>query len=226
MLVRGSGMFDYVEARRIMVDRQVRTADVTDLRIIAAMLDVPRERFAPGREAIAYLDVDLPVAGAQAGRALLKPMVFAKLVQAAEIGPADHVLDLGCATGYSAAVLSRLCGSVVALEEDAGLAKIAQGLLAASGSPNVTVAIGPLAAGWDKGAPYDAVVVEGSCEVMPQALARQLKEGGRLVAVAGAAPMGKATVYRAIGGHLTAQALFDAAAPALPGFARPPAFVF
>src|SRR6185295_9790962 len=98
-----SRMVDYAQARRMMVDGQVRTADVTDLRIIAAMQEVPRERFAPGREAIAYLDADLPVT---AKRALLKPMVFAKLLQAAAIGPDDTVLDVGCATGYSAAVLA------------------------------------------------------------------------------------------------------------------------
>ncbi len=218
-------MVDYAQSRRIMVDRQVRTADVTDLHIIAAMLDVPRERFAAGREAIAYLDVDLPVtAGAGPARALLKPMVFAKLLQAADITPADHVLDLGCATGYSSAVLGRLAGSVVALEEDAALARAAEANLSAS--PNVTVAVGPLTAGWEKGAPYDVILVEGSCEVVPELLSRQLKAGGRLVAVVGTASMAKATVYRAIGSRLTAQPLFDAAAPALPGFAKPPAFVF
>ena len=209
-------MVDYAQARRMMVDGQVRTADVTDLRIIAAMLDVPRERFAPGREAIAYLDVDLPVGG---GRAILKPMVFAKLLQAAGIGPDDKVLDVGCATGYSAAVLARLAGHVTALDE-----KTEQAMLA--GMPNVTVVAGALNAGWEKDAPYDVIIIEGAVEVVPQALFGQLKEGGRLLAVVGAVPMGKATIYRASGGHVTAQPLFDAAASALPGFAKPPAFVF
>ncbi len=221
-------MSDFAEARRNMVDRQVRPADVTDLRIIAAMLDVPRERFAPGREAIAYLDVDLPVASAGAGvvRALLKPMVFAKLIQAAEIGPAEHVLDVGCATGYSSAVLAHLAGSVVALEEDAALAAEARTNLAALTSPNVTVASAPLAGGYETGAPYDVILIEGACEVVPEALCRQLRENGRLVALVGTASMAKATIYRAVMGRVTAQPLFDAAGPALPGFARPPAFVF
>jgi protein-L-isoaspartate(D-aspartate) O-methyltransferase len=210
-------MVDYAQARRMMVDGQVRTADVTDLRIIAAMLEVPRERFAPGREAIAYLDVDLPVSG---GRALLKPMVFAKLVQAAEIGPNDTVLDVGCATGYSAAVLARLARHVVALDEDTSAAQMLAGVA------NVTVAAGALAAGWEKAAPYHVIMVEGSAEVVPAKLFGQLKEGGRLLAVVGAMPMGKATIYRMSAGHVSAHELFDAAAPALPGFAKPPAFVF
>lgn len=210
-------MVDYAQARRMMVDGQVRTADVTDLRIIAAMLEVPRERFAPGREAIAYLDADLPVPGG-AARAMLKPMVFAKLLQAAEIAPDHTALDVGCATGYSAAVLARLAGRVVALDENAGT------MLA--GMPNVTAVAGPLNAGWEEDAPYDVIMVEGAVEIVPQALLGQLKDGGRLLAVVGTMPMGKATIYRASGGHVTAQPLFDAAARALPGFAKPPAFVF
>ena len=209
-------MVDYAQARRMMVDGQVRTADVTDLRILAALQEVPRERFAPGREAIAYLDIDLPVAG---GRALLKPMVFAKLLQAAEIGPGDTVLDVGCATGYSAAVLARLAAHVVALDETAEAPMLA-------GMSNVTVVAGPLPAGYEKAAPYDVIVLEGAAEVVPPKLFGQLKEGGRLLAVVGAMPMGKATIYRMSGGHVSAHELFDASAFALKGFAKPPAFVF
>jgi protein-L-isoaspartate(D-aspartate) O-methyltransferase len=202
----------------MMVDGQVRTADVTDLRIIAAMLEVPRERFAPGREAIAYLDADLQVSP---GRALLKPMVFAKLLQAAAIAPTDNVLDIGCATGYSTAVLARLGGRITALEEDTAAAQAALG-----GIANVSLVRGKLAGGWEQGAPYDVIMLEGACEVVPEALLRQLADGGRLLAVVGAMPMGKATIYTASGGRTTAQPLFDAAAAALPGFARPREFVF
>ena len=115
-------MTDFTAARRIMVDSQVRTSDVTDARLIAAMLAVPRERFLPAAQAdLAYLDFDVPVTVVQAdrpARRLLKPMVLAKLVQAAEVAGGDHVLDVGGATGYASAVLARLAGSVVALEED------------------------------------------------------------------------------------------------------------
>ena len=143
-------MADYAQARRVMVDRQVRPADVTDLRIIAALLDVPREMFVPAaRRAVAYLDLDVPVS--ESGRALLKPMVFAKLLQAAGIGETDRVLDVGCATGYSAAVLAKLAGHVVALEEDAAMAREASATLAQAGAGNIAVASGPLAAGWARG---------------------------------------------------------------------------
>jgi len=219
-------MVDYAQARRTMVDCQVRPSDVTDLRIIAALLDVPREQFvAPSRRAIAYLDLDLPVADGSPPRALLKPMVFAKLLQAAEIGESDRVLDVGCATGYSAAVLAKLAGNVVALEEDPALAQTAAENLTGLGV-YVAVAGGPLNAGWQEDAPYDAILLEGASEVRPDGLLAQLNEGGRLVAVIGSAPFGKATLYRKAGGQVTAVALFDAAAPLLPGFAKTPAFVF
>ena len=218
-------MADYAQARRVMVDRQVRTADVTDLRIIAALLDVPREAFVPvARRAVAYLDLDVPVS--ESGRALLKPMVFAKLLQAAAIRDTDHVLDVGCATGYSAAVLGKLAGHVVALEEDAAMARGASETLAQTGANNVAVVSGALAAGRAEDAPYDVIMVEGAAEVVPDSLLSQLKEGGRLVAVVGSGPMGKATLYRRVGGHASAVPVFDAAAPALPGFAKPAAFVF
>ena len=217
-------MADYAQARRVMVDRQVRTADVTDLRIISALLEVPREVFVPAaRRAIAYLDLDVPVN--ESGRALLKPMVFAKLLQAAGIGETDRVLDVGCATGYSAGVLAKLAGDVVALE-DAALARGAGETLAQIGAKNLSVVSGALAAGWAERAPYDVIVLEGAAEVVPDSLLSQLKDGGRLVAVVGFGPMGKATLYRRAGGHATAQPVFDAAAPPLPGFIKPAAFVF
>jgi protein-L-isoaspartate(D-aspartate) O-methyltransferase len=219
-------MVDYAQARRTMVDCQVRPSDVTDLRIIAAMLDVPRELFVPAaRRGIAYLDIDVLVGEGASPRALLKPMVFAKLLQAAAIGETDHVLDAGCATGYSSAVLGQLAGSVIALEEDSALSRIAAANLAGLAA-NVTVASGRLTEGWQQGAPYDAILLEGASEVVPDSLLAQLKDGGRLLAVAGSGPMGKATIYRMAGGRVTAQPLFDASAPMLPGFAKFAAFVF
>src|SRR5262245_35215137 len=117
-------MTDFAAARRMMVDGQVRTADVTELRLIEAMLEVPRERFVPdGKAALAYLDLDLPIGDAGRGRRLIKPMVLAKLIQLAEIGDRDRVLDVGCGSGYAAAVLARLAIQVVALEQDSALAR-------------------------------------------------------------------------------------------------------
>jgi protein-L-isoaspartate(D-aspartate) O-methyltransferase len=223
-------MTDFAAARRMMVDGQVRTSDITDLRIVAAMLELPRERFVPEAKAdLAYLDFDIVVKEAAAGapaRRLLKPMVLAKMVQAAEVDASDHVLDLGCATGYSSALLSRLAASVVALEEDEGLGPLARANLEALGAANVTVVTGALTEGWPATAPYDVIFVNGATEIAPHALARQLKAGGRLVAVVGRSPAGQAMLYRRVGGDISGWPIFDAAAPVLPGFAAPPAFVF
>jgi protein-L-isoaspartate(D-aspartate) O-methyltransferase len=217
-------MFDTATARRMMVDGQVRTADVTNLDLIAAMLAVPREHFVPPAIAgQAYLDSDITVGK---GRALLKPMVLAKLIQAAQVSGADHVLDVGCATGYSSAVLSRVVGSVVALEEDAALAREAQAALTAAGAASVVVATGPLTAGWPAAAPYDLILLNGSTEIAPEALGRQLKPNGRIAGIFGRGPNGKGIIYRMVEGHLVGRPIFDASAPLLPGFAATPAFVF
>jgi protein-L-isoaspartate(D-aspartate) O-methyltransferase len=219
-------MTDFAAARRNMVDGQVRTADVTDHRLLAAMLSVPRERFVPSASAsIAYLDLDLAVGeGALSARRLLKPMVLAKLLQAAGVGVYDRVLDVGCATGYAAAVLGKLADEVIALEQDTALAKVANETLAHEG--NVTVVIGPLSAGWPDAAPYDVILLDGATEVPPQALCRQLKSGGRLVCVEGCGPGAKAMLYRRSGEESGGRPIFDAAAPVLPGFVKPPVFAF
>jgi protein-L-isoaspartate(D-aspartate) O-methyltransferase len=215
-------MTDFAAARRNMVDGQVRTADVTDLRIISAMLDVPREAFLPpGKTALAYLDLDVPLGN---GRCLMKPMVLAKLIHAADLAATDRVLDAGCVTGYATAVLARIAGQVVALEQDAGLAQAARAALATL--PNVTVQSGPLTEGWPAGGPYDAIVVEGATEFAPETLLRQIKDGGRLVCVLGSGPGAKAMLYRRSGHDTGGRAIFYAAAPLLPGFVKPPQFAF
>jgi len=222
-------MPDFTASRRMMVDGQVRTSDVTDLRLIAAMLDVPRERFVPADKAdLAYLDLDLPITTSPLGpaRRLVKPMVLAKLIQAAAIGAGDHVLDVGCATGYSSAVLERLAASVVALDQDGALTRQAELNLEAVGARNVTVVTGPLTDGWSAGAPYDVIVVAGATEAAPRTLLHQLREGGRLVGVVGRPPATKAMLYVGCGSEVSGRPIFDAAAPLLPGFAEPPAFVF
>lgn len=206
-----------------MVDGQVRTADVTDLRIISAMSEIPREQFVPpGSAALAYLDQDLPVGAGS--RRLLKPMVFAKLIHAADIAGTERVLDVGCVTGYGAAVLGRIASQVVALEQDATLAQSARAVLATQS--NVNVVTGPLTGGWPQGAPYDVVVLEGATEIIPHTFLHQLKEGGRLVCVLGGGPGAKAMLYFRSGEELGGRPIFDASAAVLPGFARAPAFAF
>ena len=217
-------MLDFVAARRMMVDCQVRTSDVTDLRLIAAMLAVPRERFVPkASEELAYLDADLPV---HAGRLLMKPMVLAKLLQAAEIVESDRVLIIGCTTGYSAAVIDHLAGSVVALEQDPDLAQLAKDNLQALVAHNATVVIGSLVGGWPGAAPYDVIVLDGAVEEVPKTLLRQLKDGGRLLGVVGRSPLSKAMLFYSAEGEANGRPIFDATAPVLPGFAKLPAFVF
>lgn len=221
-------MTDFAALRRMMVDGQVRTADVTDPRLLAALLSVPRERFVPAEKtSIAYLDLDVQVGG-QGGtaRKLLKPMVLAKLLQIAGVGANDHVLDVGCATGYSTALLSRLAASVVGLEEDAALARAATEALEAAGADNAKVVTGALTKGFAADAPYDLILMEGSSEIVPEMLLDQIKDGGRLVCVLGGGPSAKAMLYRRVGRELSGRPVFDAAAPLLPGFVKPPEFVF
>jgi protein-L-isoaspartate(D-aspartate) O-methyltransferase len=219
-------MADFSTARRMMVDGQVRTSDITDHRIISAFQTVPRERFvAPSKTALAYLDIDVPVAEGDGARRMLKPMVLAKLIQAAEIVETDRVLIVGCTTGYSAAIVASLAGSIVALDEGVAPAQAVK-TLSSLGITNVEVVRGPLTAGWPAGAPYDVVLIEGAIEVLPDAFRSQLKEGGRLVCVRGHKPPAKAFAYRLIEGELSGRPIFDATAPLLPGFAEKPAFVF
>jgi protein-L-isoaspartate(D-aspartate) O-methyltransferase len=214
-------MLDSAAARRMMVDGQVRTADVHNSDLLEAMLTIPRERFVPPSVAPqAYMDSDVEIA---VGRVLLKPMVFAKLIEAADVREDDHVLDVGCGFGYSSAVLARLARSVVALEENVTLASKAKETLAATGA---MVAVGPLAAGWPGGAPYDLIFLNGATEIVPDKLGAQLKPGGRLACIFGRAPPARAMIYRPAEGHLVGRPVFDAAAPVLPGFVAAPAFVF
>ena len=220
-------MVDFPALRRMMVDGQVRTADVTDPRLLAAMLALPRERFFPEEKAaLAYLDLDVPVSEAGGPvRRLLKPMVLAKLLQTVGIAENDHVLDVGCATGYSTALLSHLADSVVGLEEDSALARRAAEALARAGLTNARIVTGALSLGAPEGGPYDLIVLQGSAEIVPVALFDQLKDGGRLACVLGRGP-GKAMLYRRIEGELSGRVVFDAAASPLPGFAKPHEFVF
>lgn len=221
-------MSGFSTARQKMVDGQVRPSDVTDIRILDAMLAVPREAFVPqNQRALAYLDLDLDVTdGASAKRFLIKPVVTAKMLQAADIKDTDSVLVVGCATGYAAAVVAKLAGQVTATESDPSLAAKAKEAFAQLGLANVTVRAAPPAEGDQANAPYDVILLNGATEVVPEGLYRQLKEGGRLVGVFAMTQPQRAMIVTRSHGDFGNRALFDAAIPVLPGLERLPAFVF
>jgi protein-L-isoaspartate(D-aspartate) O-methyltransferase len=194
-------MSGFSSARQKMVDGQVRPSDVTDIRIIDAMLAVPRETFVPeNKRALAYLDLDLDVGeGGTAGAFLIKPAVLAKMLQAAEIKETDRVLVVGCATGYAAAVIAKFAGQV-------------HNMAATGGDP--------------ANAPFDVIVLNGATEIVPEQLYRQLRDGGRLVGVFAMSQPQRATIVTRSHDDFGNRALFDASAPVLAGMERLPAFVF
>jgi protein-L-isoaspartate(D-aspartate) O-methyltransferase len=221
-------MSGFSTARQKMVDGQVRPSDVTDSRIIDAMLAVPREAFVPpDQRALAYHDLDLDVSeGAAAKSFLIKPAVTAKMLQAAEIKDTDNVLVAGCATGYTAALVAKLARRVTATETDPALAAKAQTALAELGLGHVTVRTAAAAEGDAANAPYDVIVLDGATEIVPEGLYRQLREGGRLVGVFAMTRPQRATIVTHSHDDFGSRALFDATVPVLPGLERPPAFVF
>ncbi|WP_458761032.1 protein-L-isoaspartate O-methyltransferase family protein [Afipia sp. TerB] len=220
-------MSDVVTARQKMVDGQVRPSDVTDLRIIEAMLAIPRESFVPAdRRALAYLDRDIDV-GPSAGKDfLIKPAVLAKMMQAADIAATDRVLVAGCATGYAAAVAAHLATEVYAVASSQEMAATARTALADAGINNVTVSVGPAGEGTPAHGPYDVILLNGATEVEPAGLYQQLKLGGRLVGVFAGSRPARATLVTRSPSDYGIRALFDAAAPTLPGLEHLPAFSF
>jgi protein-L-isoaspartate(D-aspartate) O-methyltransferase len=215
-------MTSFSQRRAMMVDSQVRTADVTKFPIIEAMLAIPREAFVPAqkREA-AYIGENVELAP---GRVVLEPRTLAKMLDALAIRPDELVLDVGSGLGYSAAVIGRMAEAVVALEEDPAMAAEAETALAAVGADNVVVVTAPLAEGAAKHGPYDVIVVQGAAVVVPPALEAQLKEGGRLGCLFMQDGLGVARIGYKSDGRLSWRFAFNAAAPVLPGFAPAPAF--
>lgn len=223
-------MVDASQQRTNMVESQVRPDDVTDRRIIRAMRELPREAFVPtAMKPLAYMDREVEVAPARDGnpsRQLLAPRTLAKLLQLAELKPDAIVLDVGCATGYSSAVLARIAETVVALEADPALAEEAARVLGGLSLDNVAVVSGEFEIGYPSESPYDAIIIEGAVGMVPAHLLDQLKDGGRLVAVVANGPLGRATVWQRHGQSFDRREDFIAGAPPIPGFARPAEFVF
>lgn len=217
-------MMDFQLARELMIEGQLKPNQVNEPRIQEAFRAVPRELFVPAAlKGVAYIDEDMEVAP---GRYLLEPLVLARMIQAANPGPRDVVLDIACATGYSAAILAQLAGAVVAVEEDQELVDRATGTLQDLRYDSVVVVKSPLTEGWAEQAPYDVIVINGMVEEVPGAILDQLNEDGRLVVVENMRGVGKAMLYLKEGGVVGRRELFDAASPLLPGFVKPRGFVF
>jgi protein-L-isoaspartate(D-aspartate) O-methyltransferase len=220
-------MMDFAALRQRMVDNQIRPSAVTDAELIRAMLAVPRELFVADEEkAFAYADREVAMASVAPGRRMLVPVQLARLVQALPLGADAKVLDVGCGSGYAAAILARLAGTVVALEENRQLAALAREGLQRLDASNVTIVEGRLVDGWPVEAPYDAILVEGAVELVPDALVEQLKEGGTLAAIVRSDRISRATLFERVAGHATKWPQFEAWAAPLPGFDAKPVFVF
>jgi protein-L-isoaspartate(D-aspartate) O-methyltransferase len=212
-------------ARYNMVDRQLRPNKVHDERVQDAFRCIRRERFVPERlRALAYIDEDLPVAP---GRHLMEPMVAARLIQALAVQPKETALVVGAGVGYEAAVLSQLGRSVVALEEDAELARIGRSGLVDHRIASVAYVEAPPRPGHRPRAPYDAILFGGAVAYIPEDIAAQLAEGGRMAVVLRQhGPIGRAVLICRTGTILAQRVIFDAATPLLPGFEANPGFVF
>ncbi len=223
-------MIDFESARARMVDSQLRTTDVTSHSLLSAFLTVPREAFVPEKLAVlAYIDGDLeiaPAADGQLPRYLMEPSPLAKLLQAAEIGAGDSVLDVGAGTGYASAIISRIAKSVVALESDENLVSRATVVLAEQGFDNVSVVKGSLEKGYASEAPFDVIFLNGAVEVIPDALFDQLRDGGRLIAVVGYGNASAAQVYVREGASVSKRFVFNTSVKPLPGFRKIVEFVF
>ena len=217
-------MSEFSAARETMVLSQLQPDRVSDNRVRDAMGDVPRERFVPELlRAVAYVDEDLEIAPR---RYLMEPRIFARLVPASNINVHDVVLDVGCGTGYSSAVMAQLAGTVVALESDTGLCELAIKNLKHLEVDNVVVVSGGLNQGYVSKAPYDVIFINGAVSEVPATLIDQLSEGGRLITVVEQDAVGRATLLTSQRGQANTLTLFDAQTPYLPGFARQTGFKF
>ena len=203
-----------------MVDTQVRPSDVTKFPIIDAMLKVARENYVPvAKREAAYLGENLELGE---GRIMLEPRTLAKMLDALAINGDELVLDVGCAYGYSSAVIAHMAQVVVGVDEQ--MAKDAQETIIASDIDNVIVHHGPLAEGAPKHGPYDVIIVEGGVDLLPDDLSAQLKDGGRIACIFMDGPLGEVRLGYKRDNAISWRPAFNAGAPILEGFTREKAF--
>jgi protein-L-isoaspartate(D-aspartate) O-methyltransferase len=215
-------MTDFAARRTMMVDTQVRPSDVTKFPIIDAMLSVPRELFVPREQAeAAYISENVPIAP---GRVVLEPRTLGKLLDALNIEGDELVLDIGAGYGYSSALVAQMAEAVIAVEEDESLSGEAQTILSEQGADNVVLHVGPLTDGAPQHGPYDAILIQGGVEQVPDSLLEQLKDGGRIGCVFMEGALGVVRIGYKIDGDITWRFAFNASAPVLPGFAKEAVF--
>ena len=213
-------------ARKTMIDSQIRPNKVIDERVVAAFAKTPREEFVPrSLRDVAYVDEDLALAG---GRYLVEAMVLGRMLQALEIAPEHNILLIGAGTGYTAALLSQLCASVIAIDNRTSGVEKTQELLGQMEIGNVAVLKGKLTEGYASEGPYDAILIEGGVETMPEALLSQLNEKGKCAAIwrENAMAQGEASLWSKAGGQFVRRALFNAQVPTLVEFKAKPTFTF
>lgn len=222
---------DRFTARMHMINNQLMPGNILSERLIAAMAAVPREWFAPEiYQETAYVDEDIPLGY---GRYMLEPLLFARLLDAANIQPGDRILDIGSATGYSTAVLAQLAGRVIGIEEESELAQKAAQNIAMAGIRNANIISSAFASGHPPLAPYDVIFIAGSIRNIPSSYAAQLAEGGRVVSIRNISQrpgskcgLGKIVVMEKHAGKFSSRLLSDASSPVLKGFEDKPGFMF
>jgi len=215
---------DFSTARHNMVESQIKPNRVTDTVLMEALAELPRENFVPkAMQGVAYVDEAIDIGE---GRHLMEAWVLARLLESAEVQPDDVALLIGCGSGYEAAVMSYLAGTVVALEANESLAKQANETLAELSIDTVAIVDGELVSGYARQAPYDVILINGAVSGIPEGLGSQLAEGGRLVAIVGEGAYGKGTLMTRYNDVVTSRDVFDAGTPTLPGFELDSAFSF
>jgi len=193
-------------ARAEMVARQIRDRGVRSPAVLDAMLAVPRHEFvSPSHWAEAYDDKPIQIGNAQT---ISQPYIVAAMAEALALKPVDRVLEIGCGSGYQAAVLSHLAREVIAIEFIPTLAESARARLARLGFRNITVALADGSVGWPSAAPYDAIIVSAAAPAVPAPLVEQLAEGGRLVLPVGNAGEQDLVLFVKREGRATQQTLF------------------
>jgi len=211
------------QARFNMIEQQIRPWEVLDQQVLDLLFVVKREDFAPpAYRSLAFADLEIPLGS---GQVMLAPKIEAKMLQELAIKKTDKVLEIGTGSGYMAALLAARAEHVISVESRPELAEFAKQNLARSGVSNVTVETGNGVNGWAQGGPYDAIVVSGSVPVLPDALLKQLRVGGRLTVVVGDAPVMEAQLITCTAeGVYSTVNLFETVIPPLDGVAAKESF--